>query len=101
MSEIYEIGKLKFNFDEQSILFNGKSIHLTKKENELLKLLAIHKNELLVREIALTKIWGRNDYFHGRSMDVYIAKLRKYLKLDENISIINVHGKGFILEIKN
>ena len=70
---------------------------LTTKENELLYLLCKNKNGLLERNYALNAIWGDDNYFNGRSMDVYIAKLRKHLKPDESIEIINVHGKGFKL----
>ena len=101
MTEVYNIGNFRFDFDEMTLELGKSSIHLTKIEGKLLRLLAINKNGLLARENALVEIWGKNDYFHGRSMDVYISKLRKYLKKDEAISIINVHGKGFILEIKN
>jgi len=72
---------------------------LTRKENALLQLLCENKNKLLTREIALKTVWGDDDYFIGRSMDVFIAKLRKYLKQDPYISITNVHGMGFKLEI--
>jgi DNA-binding response OmpR family regulator len=70
---------------------------LSPKENKLLKLLAVHINDLMPRELALTKIWRDDNYFTSRSMDVYIAKLRKYLKGDENVEIINIHGEGFRL----
>jgi DNA-binding response OmpR family regulator len=70
---------------------------LSPKENELLKLLAEYKNDKLPREVALKKIWGSDTYFNGRSMDVYIAKLRKYLKDDPRIEIVNIHGEGFRL----
>jgi DNA-binding response OmpR family regulator len=73
---------------------------LTRKENALLKLLYENRNNLLTREIALKSVWGNDDYFIGRSMDVFIAKLRKYLKDDPGINITNVHGTGFKLEIK-
>jgi two-component system, OmpR family, response regulator len=78
-------------------LGNGKTQTLSPKENELLKMLAEHLNDLLPREQALKKIWGSDTYFNGRSMDVYIAKLRKYLKDDPNIEIVNIHGNGFRL----
>jgi DNA-binding response OmpR family regulator len=74
---------------------------LTRKESALLKLLCVNRNQLLTREEALLKIWGDDDYFIGRSMDVFISKLRKYLKDDSSISIINVHGTGFKLEVKD
>ncbi len=93
-------------FDLASYHFNPKLRELKKgdsvqtlspKENDLLKMLAEHKNDLLPRERALKKIWGSDTYFNGRSMDVYIAKLRKYLKEDPTIEIVNIHGNGFRL----
>lgn len=77
---------------------NGKHV-LSPKENELLKMLCEYKNDLLQRDQALKKIWGSDTYFNGRSMDVYIAKLRKYLKDDEAIEIVNIHGNGFRLVV--
>lgn len=68
---------------------------LTTKENELLRLLCVHRNQVLERAVALNQVWGSDSYFNGRSMDVYIAKLRKYLKDDPDTEIINIHGKGF------
>ena len=78
---------------------DDKDKALTEKENELLKMLAENKNDLLTREKALKKIWGSDTYFNGRSMDVYIAKLRKYLKEDDKIEIVNIHGNGFRLVV--
>ena len=75
----------------------GESIKLSPKENELLRLLALHENDLMPRELALTKIWRDDNYFTSRSMDVYIAKLRKYLKSDPKVEILNIHGEGFRL----
>ena len=72
---------------------------LTKKEAELLKLLCLNRNGILERETALKLAWGEDDYFLGRSMDVFISKLRKYLKADSKIKITNVHGVGFKLEV--
>lgn len=96
----YELGK--FTFDPVNMLLkNGSNQQtLTRKESALLKLLCIYKNKLLSRETALKSIWGDDDYFIGRSMDVFISKLRKYLKDDPDISITNVHGMGFKLEVK-
>ena len=93
----------KFDFDTLNmILKNGDNEkRLTRKESALLKLLAEYRNQILPRETALKKIWGGNDYFIGRSMDVFIAKLRKYLKYDSNISIVNVHGTGFKLLVND
>ncbi len=97
-------------FDLASYHFNPKLRELKKgdtvqtlspKENELLKMLAEHKNDLLPRERALKKIWGSDTYFNGRSMDVYIAKLRKYLREDTTIEIVNIHGNGFRLVAPN
>ncbi|RYZ77992.1 MAG: winged helix family transcriptional regulator, partial [Proteobacteria bacterium] len=76
-------------------------IKLSPKENELLKMLVLHENDLMPRELALTKIWRDDNYFTSRSMDVYIAKLRKYLKRDEDVEILNIHGEGFRLVVKN
>lgn len=97
----YEIGK--FTFDPVNMLLISKEgeKRLTRKESALLKLLIEHRNQIMPRETALKKIWGGNDYFIGRSMDVFIAKLRKYLKSDSNITIVNVHGTGFKLELEN
>ena len=67
----------------------------------LLRLLALHENDLMPRELALTKIWRDDNYFTSRSMDVYIAKLRKYLKRDDSVEILNIHGEGFRLVVKN
>ena len=74
---------------------------LSPKENKLLKMLAIHVNDLMPRELALTKIWRDDNYFTSRSMDVYIAKLRKYLKEDPEVEIINIHGEGFRLIVNS
>ncbi|NJC28152.1 response regulator transcription factor [Neolewinella antarctica] len=73
---------------------------LSPKEAQLMRLFAINKNEVLSRSEALTKIWGEDNYFTARSMDVFVTKLRKYVKLDENIEIVNIHGNGFQLLIK-
>jgi DNA-binding response OmpR family regulator len=91
----FEIGKFKLNAKLRQLFINGEVRKLSPKENKLLKLLAIHKNDLMPREMALTKIWRDDNYFTSRSMDVYIAKLRKYLKEDPNVEIINIHGEGF------
>ncbi len=93
----YKIGKYTFDYNRQRVAVNGEEERLTTKENELLFLLCKHKNGLLERNYALNAIWGDDNYFNGRSMDVYIAKLRKHLKEDPEVEIINVHGKGFKL----
>ncbi len=96
------IGKFHLNSKLRFLTFqNEEPIKLSPKENELLKMLALHENDLMPRELALTKIWRDDNYFTSRSMDVYIAKLRKYLKSDEDVEILNIHGEGFRLVIKN
>lgn len=96
----YAIGTFDFDYNQQILSSNGGNSKLTTKENELLKLLCKNKNGVLERNDALKAVWGDDNYFNGRSMDVYIAKLRKHLKSDETIEIINVHGKGFKLLVK-
>jgi len=95
--EEFEIGKYKFDYKHQVLDLNGAQHKLTTKEAELLKLLCLHENDVLDRNFALKSIWNDDNYFNGRSMDVYIAKLRKYLKEDFAVELINVHGKGFKL----
>ena len=92
-----EIGKLTFNPKMQILSMGDFTVTLTTKESDLLTLLYKNKNNILDRNHALKAIWGDDNYFNGRSMDVYIAKLRKYLKQDDQIQIINVHGRGFKL----
>ncbi len=94
------VGMFTFNSNERTLISNGTSDKLTSKESQLLKLLAQNKNEVLEREFALKAIWGDDSYFNSRSMDVYITKLRKYLRPDTTLEIINVHGKGFKLIVK-
>jgi DNA-binding response OmpR family regulator len=95
----FEMGSYHFNPKLRELGHKGLTQTLSPKENELLKMLAEHMNDLLPREQALKKIWGSDTYFNGRSMDVYIAKLRKYLKDDSNIEIVNIHGNGFRLVV--
>ena len=94
-----EIGEFTFNPKKQILSKDDFSVNLTTKESDLLTLLFKNKNDILERNHALKAIWGDDNYFNGRSMDVYIAKLRKYLKHDSKIEIINVHGRGFKLLI--
>ena len=98
--QIYTFGKYRFDYTEQSLHIGNKEKVLTRKEAEVLKMLCIYKNRLLKRETALTEIWGENDYFMCRSMDVYITKLRKLIKDDPGISIVNVHNSGFKLIVE-
>lgn len=98
--EVFMVGKIKYDSQSRLLYTEGEPKKLTTKENQLLKLLVKNQNEILDRQAALRAIWGDDNYFNGRSMDVYIAKLRKLLKEDENIEIMNVHGKGFQMLIK-
>src|SRR5690606_23605118 len=94
----FEIGTYHLNSKLRFLKYkNEEPVKLSPKENELLRLLALHENDLMPRELALTKIWRDDNYFTSRSMDVYIAKLRKYLKKDDDVEILNIHGEGFRL----
>ena len=95
--ETIEIGKYQFNFTKQTLSFNEKTFQLTSREAELLFQLSEKKNELLDRTFILNKLWGNDDFFNARSMDVFISKLRKKLQQDPNIQIINVRGFGYKL----
>ena len=93
----FEIGKFHFDANKQLLILDGKSVKLTTKESELLKLLCNNANNVLERNFALKSIWIDDNYFNARSMDVYITKLRKYLKDDPSVEILNIHGKGYKL----
>ncbi len=99
---IYTIGRFTFDTQKQLLILDkdiDNAKKLTTKENELLALLCAHSNEILQRDYALKTIWIDDNYFNARSMDVYITKLRKHLKIDPNVEIINIHGKGYKLII--
>ena len=96
-SESYSIGGYSFDTLKQMLAFNDQTIKLTTKESELLELLCRHGNEILERNFALKTIWIDDNYFNARSMDVYITRLRKYLKKDPSVKILNVHGRGYKL----
>jgi DNA-binding response OmpR family regulator len=96
----FAIGKYEFDYKNQTLVLGKEAKTLTKKEADLLKLLVIHQNQILAREIILNSIWGNDDYFSGRSMDVFITKLRKYMANDPHIKIVNIHGVGFKLQIE-
>ena len=100
-NEVIEFGNCKLDVGEQNLTIKTKTMHLTRKESDLIRLLAMKRNELLLREVALKAIWGDDDYFIGRSMDVFISRIRKYLKEDERVEIVNVHGLGFKMMIKD
>lgn len=94
---VFNLGMFTFDYVSQTLNNGIASTKMSGKEADLLRLLCIRKNQILTREEALLKIWNDDSYFNGRSMDVYLSKIRKYLKDDESIEIINVHGKGFKL----
>lgn len=96
-SSVYKIGNFTFDTQKQILTINGQQTKLTTKESELLALLCAHANEILQRDFALKTIWIDDNYFNARSMDVYITKLRKHLREDSSIEIINIHGKGYKL----
>jgi len=95
----YQIGKFLFNYDRYQLTIEGKMQKLTPKEAELLRMLYENKNQLLDRRLTLKKIWGDDTLFNARSMDVFIVKLRKYLKKDPQIELINIRGEGYKLLI--
>lgn len=95
-----QLGIFTIDWNRRMLKTSGDEKQLTEREASLLKMLIDHKNQLLRREVALRALWGNNDYFNRRSMDVHIARLRKCLKEDPNLTIVNIHSKGFILEEK-
>jgi DNA-binding response OmpR family regulator len=99
-NHLFTIGRFSFNAKLRELSFeNNPPVKLSPKEGALLQLLALHLNDLMPRELALKKIWKDDTYFTSRSMDVYIAKLRKHLKVDSNIEISNIHGEGFRMTV--
>jgi DNA-binding response OmpR family regulator len=98
--KVFSIGQFKFDYRNLTLKNSSQEKVLTQKEAEVLRLLHIHRGRVLKREEILTQVWGDDDYFMGRSMDVFISKLRKYLKEDPAIQIVNYHGVGFKLEEK-
>lgn len=93
----YKVGDTVLDYKHQQLVHQGKTTHLTTKENELLRLFCERPNQVLERETALKQVWNNDSYFTARSMDVFISKLRKYLRPDEKLSIVNVHGVGYKL----
>lgn len=98
----YFIGKYHFNYPVRILTFDKNGVgspqyKLSPKESQLLKMFALKMNDVLTRSEALTKIWGEDNYFTARSMDVFVTKLRKYLADDDNLEIVNIHGNGFQL----
>ena len=97
--EISSIGHYTFDFNNQSLTIDGKTKRITEKESDILNYLSTHRNHVIKREDMLKDLWGENDYFFGRSLDVFITKMRKYLKEDPELSIENVFGVGFIFNV--
>ncbi|MFI5161143.1 MAG: response regulator transcription factor [Sphingobacteriales bacterium] len=95
----FKVGRYEFDYTTQMISIGDSHQKLSTKEAELLRLLCLRKNEVLTREEALLNIWHDDNYFNGRSMDVFLSKIRKYLRDDTNVEIINVHGRGYKLLI--
>ncbi len=100
-SPVISIGSYLFDTSEFCLILDEQIKKLTKKEAQILKILCKYVNEVTPREIILNSVWGQDDYFTGRSMDVFITKLRKYLKEDADVQIENIHGIGLKLSIKN
>lgn len=99
---LFTIGAFHFNSKLRFLIYQQQDqLKLSPKENQLLRLLVLHLNDLLPRDIALNKIWRDDNYFTSRSMDVYIAKLRKYLRQDPKVEILNIHGEGFRLVVSD
>lgn len=98
--QLFEIGELTFQYNELCLTHNENDKHLTQKEADVLRCLCLHANKVIKREEILKEVWGDDDYFLGRSLDVFISKLRKYLSADPAVSIVNRHGIGFELVIK-
>jgi DNA-binding response OmpR family regulator len=98
--KVFNVSSFIFDTENLTLTLSGEVQSLTKKEAQILKILYKFKNQVLPREVILNTVWGQDDYFVGRSLDVFITKLRKYLKDDETIQILNIHGVGFKLEIK-
>ena len=99
LQNVWEIGDYIFNNSEISLKYKDELIQLTRRESELLQFLCENKEVVTKREEILMKLWGEDDYFKGRSLDVFISKLRKYMSKDPKVDIINYHGVGFKLEI--
>ncbi|MEX0981204.1 MAG: response regulator transcription factor [Bacteroidales bacterium] len=99
-SDLIAFGNFTFDYPNRLLCSSTGEVHLTKKEAEVLRMLARNVNNVVKREAVLTNVWGENDYFMGRSMDVYIARLRKKLQEDQQVSIVNIHRMGFKLEVK-
>lgn len=101
INDQYKVGTYNFDYRNLTLSLNGENRSLTQKEADLLKMLLDHKNNVVKRSLILEKLWGEDDYFLGRSMDVFISRLRKYLSGDTKIKLDNIHGVGFKLVIES
>lgn len=99
--EIYTLGKVEFSFSDLQLICGNEKHSLTLKEAELVRYLILNRNKVLKRESILSDLWGENDYFLGRSMDVFISRIRKYLKKETRIQLDTIRGVGFILKIED
>jgi len=99
--QVVSIGRYRFDFSNQLLILDEHSRRITEKESEILHYMQSHRNKVIKREELLTALWGENDYFLGRSLDVFITKIRKYLKEDPDINIENVFGVGFVFNVKS
>jgi DNA-binding response OmpR family regulator len=97
----FPIGKYLFDYKLRKVKLKDETVQLSPKEAELLRLLCLHENDVLPRQKALKIIWGDDNYFNGRSMDVFVTRLRKYLKNDPAVEIVSLHGKGVRLLVNN
>lgn len=97
--EIVSIGKYIFDFEKQSLTLGGKTKRITERESDIMNYIWLYRNTIIKREDMLKELWGENDYFLGRSLDVFISKIRKYLKEDSDLTIENVFGVGFIFNV--
>lgn len=99
--ELYPIGRFEFSFNELQLKSTDENFHLTLKEAELLRYFLQNRNKVLKREEILKELWGENDYFLGRSMDVFVSRIRKYLKTEEKVNLDTVRGVGFAFRLNN
>ncbi len=99
--KLFKLGRIEFNYELRTLTSDKQTNQLSPKEAELLKMLCLDINKVMPREKALKAIWGENSYFTTRSMDVYITKLRKYLKEEPDLEIVNIHGSGYLLRYKS
>lgn len=97
---VFQLGNYVFDYQELTLTIDAKEKHLTQKEADILKFFCENKNRVIKREEILKEVWGNDDYFLGRSLDVFISKIRKYLTLDDKVNIFNRHGVGFELIIE-